>query len=165
MNEVPASSKVAGVSFLRRKDLCAALLGCLAGPIALAVFATWRYGSVEAAVASAKGRTLFPDAAVKSLGDVEINKAAAVAFTLRNLTGHPIRLQGSQASCSCSVIEGLPCTIEPFATKSITASVSAGSKPEQLAGSFRVFTDDATEPELQLNYSARVISKRTDVVQ
>ena len=162
MDQKPTPCMIAEVVQSRRKDAIATVLSCLAGLVVLTAFVAWRYGSVEAAVASAKGRSLLPDATIKSLGDVPANQTANFSYTLRNLTGHPIQLQRSQTSCSCSVVAGLPCSIEPRSTKTISVVVSIGSKPGALEGSFHLYTADSSQPDIQLGYTGRVVSPNAD---
>jgi len=103
----------------------------------------------------------LPDATIKALGDVPANQAANLNFTLQNLTGHLIRLQGSQTSCTCSVVAGLPYVIKPRGTGTISVIVATGSNPESLQGTFHLYTDDAVESDIRLGYSGRVVLPST----
>lgn len=157
MDSLPSSVlRLRAVRF-RRTDVIATAVMCLAGFGVLAGFVSQRYGSVASALASAEGRGLLPDAPTKPFGDVDANGTSTVSYTLRNLTGHPIRLQGAQVYCACLVIDGVPGTIEARGTRVITATVRVGSEPEQLEGSFQLFTDDVDEPAIRLGYTGRVV--------
>ena len=125
--------------------------GLIAGTLA------WQNRPAEANLLGTLGRHLAPDTSTNSLGDVAPDATATVAFTLRNLTGHPIRIQGAQTSCSCTVVEGIPCVISPGDTRGIKGVVHANKEPGQFAGSFVLYTDDDGEPEVRLEYTGRVV--------
>ena len=141
----------------RRAELIAAGLTLLAGLAIIAGTVAWRYGSAEAALIGGNGRSIAPDTPMKSLGDVVPEETSSVAFTLRNLTGHPIRIQGAQTSCTCTVVEGIPCVIEARDAQETKGVVRAGSEPGRFDGSFVLYTDDDGEPEVRLGYTGRVI--------
>ena len=141
-----------------RSEVVACLLTCVCLLAAVAGFVGWRFGSIGAGLAYARGTSLLPDSGIKEVGEVGVNESTTFSYTLRNLAGRPIRLQGSQMSCSCAVVEGIPRTIEPAGSSVVTVTVHAGSKPEPLDGSFQLFTDNPAEPELVLGYRGRVVA-------
>lgn len=111
-----------------------------------------------AAILVGKDRGLVPDATAKSLGDVEPDATVTVTFTLRNPTDRPIRIQGAQTSCVCTVVEGIPCLIPAGDEREIQGVVHASREPGRFDGRFVLYTDDDIRPEVQLDYRGQVVA-------
>ncbi len=148
----------ARVNRSRRVELVAAGLTLLVGLGIVAGAVAYRHRMAKATLFGGAVQSLAPDALTKSLGDVAPDEAATVAFTLRNLTDHPIRIQGAQTSCACTVVEGIPRTIAAGDAQDFKGVVHTSTKPGQFDGSFVLYTDDDNEPEVRLGYSGRVVN-------
>ena len=145
--------------WLSYQNVLATAMGGLLGPLLLAIFVTWRYGSVGAAIAAANGHVLMVDSPTKEIGDVPVETTTTAAYTLTNLTGNPIQIQGSRTSCACSVVAGVPCRIAPYGQQTVNLALKSGSKAQTLLGSFELFTDNSAEPIVNLRYSARIMGR------
>ena len=63
---------------------------------ACAAYGVARFGSITAALSYAGGRRILVDATIKSLGDLTPGGSLTLKYTLRNLTDHPVTIQGGR---------------------------------------------------------------------
>jgi hypothetical protein len=126
----------------------------------ICVFATYgiiRFGSIAAALSWAGGKRILVDAPVKSFGEVALGATASLNYTLRNETSHRITIQGAQSSCSCTVVDDVPCVIEPGASRTIGLKIAAPIDKDEVAGNISLYTDDRDTPVIVLGYEGRVV--------
>ena len=131
----------------------------LLGVGSVASLASLRYGSIKNAIARAKGHILLPDDWVKSFKNVSANQVTKIEYKIRNLSGHPIRLQGSQTSCSCTVVENFPRTIPSWGDTIIAVQIMAGPPGKKMVGGIDLITDESKQPVLHLGYSMQVTAE------
>lgn len=137
----------------RRKELLLVLLMSAAGAAAVSRIVIWRFGSIAAGIARANGQSLLADGSVKSLDGVPPNGVARLEFKIRNLTGHPIRLQGAQTSCSCATVEQVPQTLKPWSEGTIVAHIQTDKAGVRMKGAVSLITDEPNHPTFDLGYS------------
>ena len=138
-------------------ELLTATLTLLLGIVIFAGSVIWRHHTAEAFSSKGLAKRLKPDAVKKPIGDVGPDKTSTVTFKLWNDSDRPIRIQGAQTSCTCTVVDGIPCVIEPGDSKEIRGVVHTDEKPGEFTGSFVLYTDDDRESEIRLGYYGRVV--------
>lgn len=80
---------------------------------AAAGFAYWRYGSVQAGVAAAGGRSIAVTTPVVDVGEVPVGGLAAGAVEVVNLTGSEEQVAYISMRCRCAEFEDLPAALPP----------------------------------------------------
>lgn len=120
-------------------------------------YGVFRFGSIAAAISYVGGARVLVDDDLKDLGDVRVGDSSTLSFGLKNLTGHPVTIQGAQSSCTCAVIDGLPCSIEPGGVNYLLVKVTASSGRQYINGTLSVYTDDSGTPVIHLRYKGRVV--------
>ena len=149
---------VASAAYSQRVEWVAVGLTLIVGLGLIAGTVAWKNPSAAIAWAGNKPRGLVLDTTTKPLGDVAADQTVTFAFTIRNGTDQPIRLQGAQTSCTCTVVEGIPQVISPGGTTDITSTVHTSKLPGPFFGSLVLYTDDDDEPEIHLDYSGLVVA-------
>ena len=149
---------VASAAYSRRVEWVAVSLTLIVGLGLIAGTVAWKNPSAANAWAGSKPRGLVLDTTTRPLGDIAADQTVTFAFTLRNGTDQPIRIQGSQVSCTCTVVEGIPQVISPGGSTDITSAVHTSKLPGPFFGSLTLYTDNDAEPEIHLDYSGRVVA-------
>ena len=150
--------RAAGLALLKPVAEVASLAAAIL--LALVALGAYRYGSVPAALAAARGRGLAVDAATKSVGLVEEGEQVTTDFTLTNVTTRPIRIVGSTSSCSCAVPGGeIPFEIPPGSSRPFQVLVVPQASPAQFLRSVGLYTDFPGQNELVLNVKGEVRTK------
>jgi hypothetical protein len=93
------------------------VLGTIAG------FAHYRYGSIDAALASLRHERLSVNPRLIDMGQGAPGEIREATVEFANRTDQPIRLIGGTLDCSCTVLGDLPFTIPPGTAHSITITV------------------------------------------
>ena len=129
----------------------------------LAAFAGWawfRFGSIEHALAYARGERLFVEHPSRSLGAVEAGRLYRVDFRLSNDSDQPIRVVGFRSSCGCTTMSDLPMLIPPADMRSITVRLNPSASSLVSDSQLRVYTDHPPKPELSLRLIANIIPSK-----
>ena len=124
---------------------------------ACAAYGMARFGSITAALSYAGGQRILVDTALKSLGNVAPGSSSTLKFTLRNLTDHSVTIQGAQSSCTCAIVNDVPCVIEPRGSKTLDLKVTTPAGRKEIMGQISVYTDDADTSVIVLGYKGRVV--------
>ena len=95
--------------------------GCLG---IAAAYGRYRFGSISASFAYIRGERLLVANPVQSIDKVRAGESVIVRYAVTNLTGHPVRLIGKTASCSCTAIEDLPSRLATSETRQISATIT-----------------------------------------
>lgn len=122
------------------------------------VCAQYHFGSLAAAIASARGEHLLADSRARDVGVIPAGSRLAIRFTLTNLTVRPINLLGASTSCSCAIVGDLPATIGAAEAGTIQVEVTAPKECSSFSGMVTLFTDDLRHREFTLKYAGRAIS-------
>lgn len=109
----------------------------------LLIVAIMRFGSAASALAYLRGDSLIPDTYSKSFGSVGKGERPAVSFALRNYTKRPIKVLGTNSSCTCLVTSSLPIVVAPNDETILSVSARAKSNSGQFSERLRVLTDSA----------------------
>lgn len=117
-----------------------AILVCIGCALLLAAGINW-FGSASSAVAYLRGDRLIPDAFAKSFGTVSKSEQPSVEFLLRNFTKQPIKVLGSDSSCTCLVVSDLPLIIPPNGRAILRVSTRAKTGSRPYSERVRVLTD------------------------
>lgn len=104
------------------------------------------FGSAASAPAYLRGDGLIPDAYTKSFGTDWEGDRASVAFSLRNYTEEPIRVLGSNSSCTCLVTSGLPVVIPSHGETVLRVSAARKVGLRQYSERVRVLTNSDKRP-------------------
>jgi len=111
------------------------------GFVSLLIGATHWFGSVGSASAYLRGDGLIPDSYTMSFGTATAAERPSVAFALRNYTKQPIKVLGTNSSCTCLVTSGLPVVVPPNGRAVLTVSARAKSRLGSYTERVRVLTD------------------------
>lgn len=128
-----------------------AILGIV---VAIAIF---KLGSASNAIAYWQGHRVVIDGVQKSLGEVTAQSVIAIRYVVHNVTINPLTIQGVETSCTCTVVDDVPCTIQPGSAKLINVRITA-PKDGHFWGALTLFTDDAEIPKLKLGYEGSVVT-------
>lgn len=112
--------------------------------------ALFRFGSVQAAFQYVAGQTLVVDEALKSFGAVDLGQVTDVTFQLKNIGDRDLRIVGSSSSCTCTVPDELPMTIEPGRMKSLRVTVLSPGTPKKLRLPLTLYTSNPRQKEVEL---------------
>jgi hypothetical protein len=124
--------------------------------LTLLCWGCFSFGSVQDALAFARGERLFVDATNKSFGTLKPGEKRVVAYRITNYCGSPVRILGCRPTCIARPAEQLPLTVVANGSVQISFLIRAPSTPT--AGEFPLFvyTDDALQPELKLTLTGVV---------
>lgn len=111
-------SKQSNIRWLKSSLLIAVVAG-----IVLTGFASWRFGSVGAAVARMRGEVLYVKSRTIELPTVRAGEKAPVTVTIRNVRSTPVRILGARMSCSCASPMNLPLTLAPYEEQNLKFEV------------------------------------------
>lgn len=117
--------------------------------LSLFAFGQFRFGSLAAMRAYARGHHVLADTYTKSLGPIPVGKSKTVSFRLSNTSRRPITLIGAARSCTCTTASALPLTIPPSGSVEVAVNASARA-PGKYSTDVRFFTDDSRDAELAL---------------
>lgn len=120
-----------GMSEKRLSWLALTLLFATASLAVCLVTAWLQFGSIGGALAFLRGDRLIPDAYSKSIGVIHIGKTKSVSFSLTNHGSESMRILGCMASCSCTVPDKLPLSIEPGETHNFSFTILIHKSLEQ----------------------------------
>lgn len=127
------------------------------GVLLLAGVGIARYGSVSASLAAMRGRGIIADATTKSIGDVREGQYKYVKSKLNNITSGPVRIVGSQSSCSCTIAENaLPMIIGAGSDEVLNISVHVPSQPTRFEQIVVLFTDKREQPYVRLRVTGNI---------
>ena len=129
--------------------------------VMFAAFGVARFGSISAALSYASGKRILLDAPMGPLDEVVAGSTTEVSYQLRNVMPHPVTIQGSETSCDCAVVEGIPCTIEPGGSRSFKLRVIVPVDRDRIWGNLTLFTDEPAIPTIVAGYEAHVIASST----
>lgn len=130
------------------------LLGSLAG------FANYRYGSVDAALASLRNERLSVSPGLLDMGQGMPGETREATLELANRTDQPIRLIGGTADCSCTVIGDLPVTVPAGEARSITIKLRLPNSQGQFTRKAGLIIDDQGFKSVSFRLSGRINEKQ-----
>jgi Protein of unknown function (DUF1573) len=122
----------------------------LVGFALLLLEAILHFGSVASSLAYLRGEGLIPDAYARSFGTVSKRTRPSVEFSLTNYTEQPIKVLGSNSSCTCLVTSDLPMVIPPSGRAILKVSARAKSRLGPYSERVSILTD-SSESKLVLN--------------
>jgi len=99
------------------------------------------FGSIASALAYLRGDGLIPDAYTKSFGTATLNERPSVEFLLSNYTKQPIKVLGSNSTCTCLVTSNLPLIIPPNGKAILKVNARSKSRSRPYSERVRVLTD------------------------
>ena len=91
--------------------------------------AYWQYGSVTAAVADLRGKSLAVVPADLEFGPAEHGTVVETSVRVHNLTGEPAHLAYAKGSCACAVFPDLPLAVPPRGTADVRVFVTVSGPP------------------------------------
>lgn len=101
----------------------------------------YQFGSVASALAYLRGDGLIPDAYAKDFGTVSNEVQHSVEFLLSNYSKQPIKLLGTNSSCTCLTTDDLPVIVPPNGNTTLRVTVRAKSGPGSYFERLSVITD------------------------
>jgi hypothetical protein len=104
---------------------------------------SWHYGSLSLAMARLRGERFVLSPAEVDFGVCEPNTEHTAKLTLTNLTVRPVRVVGSEASCTCETIGELPIVVAPGQSREI-ALRAVVSKSASYSQQMLLYIDDGT---------------------
>jgi hypothetical protein len=107
-------------TFRHRRALFAWLSPVVAGgTVVVAAFcwAAYRAGSARGALAFLSGEPLYLSSARAIISGDGSDRAVVL---VRNLTSHPLRIVGCNATCSCVTVGGVPTEVQPLKTHELS---------------------------------------------
>jgi Protein of unknown function (DUF1573) len=116
------------------------------------------YGSVRLGILAIAGKQLVSEVGELSVGTLEVGEQRVLVFHLRNLTGRPINIVGSQSKCTCTSAEKLPLVVPPGGRLPLRVTYRA-DKAANVNETMRLFTDSERNRQLVLSVSGRVIAR------
>lgn len=117
---------------------------------------TIRYGSIRAAIVAQRGYVVVADSSLLSFGSLKVGTVTEVVFTVRNLSGKPVRIVGGSSSCDCMLVENLPTLLGPRATQTITISVH-GNDVGHFSRSVELYIDSPRQTRLPLIVEGEIV--------
>ena len=152
---------IAGVSrrsrrFLRDAVIVLSLTAILTTLVA--IFGSFQFGSLRAAMAYVRGEHLYCDRPVIDLGHVRIGGRYRLTYTVTNLSGRAIKVLETRVKCTCTSIEEFPEVFLPRRPRLIQVDFTpteadANQTKEQ---EVEFFVDDPSWPRSILVYRASV---------
>ena len=143
--------------------ITACSLGLFAG------YGIYRFGSIQAAMASAQGEEVIVDQWTRSLGEVRAGTSNTLKYVLTNMSINTLRLLGSKAACSCTVVGDFQGEVQQGRSGTIQATVTAPSEAADINGGVEIFTSDRLFLALMLSHTGRAVStdqeRRTEIRQ
>lgn len=115
-----------------------------------------KFGSIAVALAYVRGDEAVVVPASSDFGRLSIGETAALSYRLTNLSDRPIRLMGSQSSCDCTLLAGLPRTVNSGDSLDLKATLRTSKETGVVTGRIRVFTDSNAQSEVVLAYTGSV---------
>ncbi len=128
--------------FLRR-----CVVGALIAITLLVLVGRRHFGSFAAIVGFTRGERLIaePRHLVTTPGDP--GSKCLLTCRLRNLSGQPLRLLGTDACCKCRITTGLGATVAPGSIHDLQFSVTRGTGGRAAPRVVRIYTDSKEAPE------------------
>ena len=122
--------------------------------ISLSILSIVRFGSPQAGRAWLSGTRIHVVNLNLPKYFNKIDQKVKVEFGLSNLTGKTIRIIGSDSSCSCTLLDKIPDTLDPRLTVTISAEIKldTNSETKESSGEIRLYTDHPRHPEILLKY-------------
>ena len=111
------------------------------GFASLCVAGIRQFGSVSAALAYLRGDGLIPDVYTRSFGIVDKNERPTIEFSLTNYTEQPIKVVGSNSSCTCLVTSDLPMVVPPHARSTLRVAARSRSRPGPYSERIHLLTE------------------------
>ena len=139
-----------------------ALLVCAASaPLLLAFWALGGLDAVGAAIALAKGETVFVDSSTKSFGVVSAGDPLVVSYKLTNRSDQNIRIVGCRAVCRCMVPEGLPFTLRARESRDFPISIrnpdrAQGNRSQTVNWGITLFTTNPAQSQITLTVKGEI---------
>ena len=117
----------------------------------------YQYGSAASAVARLRGESAHLDSAVLDFGDGRPGDSRERSASVTNLTDRPLCILGGSVDCSCTAVAGLPVTIPPFESRTLTVGLRfIGATAGRQVHEVTYTTDDLATPTLRLWLVARL---------
>jgi hypothetical protein len=130
--------------------------------IAVLLCLTAYAGSFEAVGRLARGQRVFPVRSLVELGNTSSAAMIRAEYILKNFTFEDVNIIGSQASCSCTLLEGqLPLGIAAGGSVPVAVVVNAPVQPGGFRNSIELITDSHECPRIVLSMKG-VVTKRVD---
>lgn len=104
--------------------------------------AVFRFGSLSTAVAYLRGDRIIPDAYTKTFGEAAVRERPSIDFLLGNWAKEPIKVLGTNSSCSCLVSSGVPVVIRPGESAVLSVRALSKGKAGPYSSRLSVITDD-----------------------
>jgi hypothetical protein len=117
-----------------------------------------RFGSLPSGLAYLRGERLLINPATTHLGQVTRGESADLHFRFTNFTGRPVRILGSQSSCTCLAVTELPVTIPSGDSLDVTVGVDFSSKGDEYRQVLTFFTDCELEQRKSIAVSAQLVN-------
>lgn len=125
----------------------------------LAGIAHSRFGSLQAASAYLNGAQLFASDPWKHIGTLTADQPCSITYQITNLRNSPVTILGSRVSCSCTVVDSLPPTLNGMETFELRIRVTPKSSTTHVNGFITLYTNLQSQPMIQLGFEGIVGSK------
>jgi Protein of unknown function (DUF1573) len=100
---------------------------------------------------------LTVDSPHKSFGAARAGDRVQVSFNLTNLGTTAIRVLGSEVDCTCMIVDDRSFTIAPGVSVPFRLRYELLNNETDVKRKIRVFTNIATQPEVELTISGRCV--------
>ena len=116
-----------------------------------------RFGSVHSGLAYLSGERVFVDPSTIRVGVIAKDDQRVVRLTLQNQSDRAIRVLGQEASCSCSVVGGLPEVLPARSTCPLDLKINTIRKEVgKLDVVLKLFTDHPSRPFIAMHIPGEV---------
>lgn len=120
----------------------------------------WYFGSLAPAVAYIKGDRLLIHPTEISFGEAYPGEKRTLHFRLWNFTGGPVRLLGTNSTCSCLTTESFPLVITEGERRTLEVVVSAPYRAANVDVSTIYFTDWSGKPSFSFRTQGRIVEAK-----
>ncbi len=150
-----------------RKGLSWLATACMFFAFTVLGLVVWAFawcGSIAAAVHFARGDVVLARSYSASCGPILPGQSKTVAFELTNHASVPIRFLGRKTTCSCTVPEPMPFTMQPGESRpfSVEIKINAGAKPEALAQPVTLYSNSTGQSKLELLIEGEIVNSASD---
>lgn len=128
-------------------------------PASILIGEIMKTGNPRLAIASLQGHRVYPLNPALRVDFSGPGERKKTNYQVANLTGGIVNIVGFSCSCTCMIVNGLPCTIKPYQSQTFDVTIAAADE-EEFGGAIEIYTDDEQNRILQLTFTGHVARRK-----
>lgn len=120
------------------------------------VWASRKYGSLEAAIHFFQGQRVVVDQEFRNLGNLKRNQLVVFNVHVKNTLPYEIKIIGRSVSCTCTSLIGLGQSIAPHENANFQVNVKVPDMLGHISGKIKILFDSSIDDQIEANYYGEV---------